>query len=40
MSDVDYTRFPKSGYIKGSIRDLAAFVEYAATRRKTPSRGL
>ena len=30
-SDVDYTRFPKSGYIKGSIRDLAAFVEYAAT---------
>ena len=27
----DATRFPKSGYIKGSIRDLAAFVEYAAT---------
>ena len=30
-SDIDYTRFPKSGYIKGNIRDLAAFVEYAAT---------
>ena len=30
-SDVDYTRFPKSGFIRGSIRDLAAFVEYAAT---------
>ena len=30
-SDVDFTRLPKSGYIKGSIRDLAAFVEYAAT---------
>ncbi len=30
-SDVDATRFPKSGFIKGSIRDLAAFVEYAAT---------
>ena len=28
---VDYTRFPKSGFIRGSIRDLAAFVEYAAT---------
>ncbi len=30
-SDVDFTRFPKSGFIEGSIRDLAAFVEYAAT---------
>ena len=30
-SDIDFTRFPKSGFIKGSIRDLAAFVEYAAT---------
>ena len=30
-SDIDATRFPKSGFIKGSIRDLAAFVEYAAT---------
>ena len=28
---VDYSRFPKSGFILGSIRDLAAFVEYAAT---------
>ena len=28
---IDYTRFPKSGFIRGSIRDLAAFVEYAAT---------
>ena len=28
---VDYSRFPKSGFIPGSIRDLAAFVEYAAT---------
>ena len=31
VSDVDFTRFPKSGFIKGSIRDLAAFVDYAAT---------
>ena len=30
-SDIDFTRFPKSGFIRGSIRDLAAFVEYAAT---------
>ena len=30
-SDIDATRFPKSGFIKGSIRDLAAFVEYAST---------
>ena len=30
-SDVDHTRFPKSGFIRGNIRDLAAFVEYAAT---------
>ena len=28
---IDYTRFPKSGFISGNIRDLAAFVEYAAT---------
>ena len=28
---VDTTRFPKSGYIRGNIRDLAAFVEYTAT---------
>ena len=28
---VDYTRFPSSGFIPGSIGDLAAFVEYAAT---------
>ena len=28
---VDYTRFPKSGFIRGNIRDLAAFVVYAAT---------
>ena len=30
-SIVDATRFPKSGFIKGNIKDLAAFVEYAAT---------
>ena len=29
--ELDSTRFPKSGFIKGSIRDLAAFVEYAST---------
>ena len=28
---VDRTRFPKSGFIPGNIRDLAAFVEFAAT---------
>ena len=28
---VDCTRFPKSGYIPGNIRDLAAFAIYAAT---------
>ena len=28
---VDYTRFPKSGFIRGNIKDLAAFVVYAAT---------
>ncbi len=27
---VDFTRFPKTGYIRGNIRDLAAFAEYAA----------
>ena len=31
LSGVDCTRFPKSGFIRGNIRDLAAFVEYAAT---------
>ena len=31
LDGVDYTRFPKSGFIRGNIRDLAAFVEYAAT---------
>ena len=30
-SGVDYTRFPKSGFIPGSIKDLASFVVYAAT---------
>ena len=30
-SDVDYTRFPKTGFIKGSIRDLASFIAYAST---------
>ena len=30
-SFVDFTRFPKSGFIRGNIRDLAAFVDYAAT---------
>ena len=30
-SGVDFTRFPKSGFIPGSIRDLASFVVYAAT---------
>ena len=28
---VDFTRFPKSGFIRGSIRDLASFTVYAAT---------
>ncbi len=28
---VDFTRFPKSGFIRGSIRDLASFIVYAAT---------
>ncbi len=27
----DYTRFPKSGFINGSIKDLASFLVYAAT---------
>ena len=31
QSEIDFTRFPKSGFIKGSIRDLASFVAYAAT---------
>ena len=30
-SDVDSMRFPKLGFIKGTIRDLAAFIEYAST---------
>ena len=30
-SSVDFTRFPKSGFISGNIRDLASFVVYAAT---------
>ena len=30
QSGVDFTRFPKTGYIRGNIRNLAAFVEYAA----------
>ena len=30
-SGVDFARFPKSGFIPGSIRDLASFVVYAAT---------
>ena len=30
-SGVDFTRFPTSGFIPGSIRDLASFVLYAAT---------
>ena len=28
---VDFARFPKTGYIRGSISDLASFVVYAAT---------
>ena len=31
QSEIDFTRFPKSGFIKGSIKDLASFVAYAAT---------
>ncbi len=31
QSDIDFTRFPKSGFIKGRIKDLAAFLAYAAT---------
>ena len=30
LSEVDFTRFPKTGFIRGNIRDLAAFAEYAA----------
>ncbi len=30
VSRIINTRFPMSGYIRGNIRDLAAFVEYAA----------
>ena len=30
-SDVGYTRFPKTGFIRGSIRDLASFIAYAST---------
>ena len=30
-SGVDFVRFPKSGFIPGSIRDLASFTVYAAT---------
>ena len=30
-SGVDFTRFPKSGFISGTIRDLASLVIYAAT---------
>lgn len=29
-SRVDAIRFPKTGFIQGNIRDLAAFAEYAA----------
>ena len=37
---VDYTRFPKSGFILGSIRDLAAFVEFAATPEDAVQRAI
>ena len=30
-NDIDLTRFPKAGFITGSIKDLASFVLYAAT---------
>ena len=30
QDSVDFTRFPKTGFIRGTIRDLAAFAEYAA----------
>ena len=31
LSETDFTRFPREGYIQGTIKDLAAFVVYAAT---------
>ena len=37
---VDFTRFPKSGYIPGSIRDLAAFAMYAATPEDAVQRAI
>ena len=30
QSETEATRFPKTGFIRGNIRDLAAFAEYAA----------
>ena len=30
QNPVDFARFPKTGFIRGNIRDLAAFAEYAA----------
>ena len=40
QSEIDFTRFPKSGFTKGSIRDLAAFVEYAATPKDAVQRAV
>ena len=37
---VDCTRFPKSGYIPGNIRDLAAFAMYAATPEDAVQRSI
>ena len=37
---VDCTRFPKSGYIPGNIRDLAAFALYAATPEDAVQRAI
>ena len=39
-SAVDCTRFPKSGYIPGDIRDLAAFAMYAATPEDAVQRAI
>ena len=39
-SAVDCTRFPKSGFIPGDIRDLAAFAMYAATPEDAVQRAI
>ena len=31
LSGTDFTRFPKAGFIRGTLKDLASFIVYAAT---------